>query len=98
MSFTQLIEIADIDDEAALRDHVAGWDERDAGQAPGYLGARILGDLDTTGRYLLAIDFSSRQEAQRNNDRPETARWAQGLHQLGTPTYTNLTEVYRTNG
>ena len=96
MSFTQLIELDNVDDEAGLRKHIADWDQRDAEQAPGYLGARILRDLDVPGRYVLAVDFSSHEDAKRNNDRPETSRWAQGLQNLGTPTYVNLGGVYRT--
>lgn len=95
MSFTQLIELGGVEDETALRDHLAAWDDQEAGDAPGYLGARLLRDLDGAGRYLIAVDFSSAEEAERNSDRPETDRWAKGLDALGATRYVNLGEVYR---
>lgn len=96
MSFTQLIELEDIDDDAAVRAHIAGWDEQEAEDAPGYLETRLFQDLDSTGRYLVAVEFSSQPEALRNNERAETGRWAQGLQELATTRYVNLKEVYRT--
>lgn len=50
------------------------------------------------GGISFEVDFSSKEEARRNNDRPETAAWAEGLQQLvgGQPSYQNLRQVYRT--
>src|SRR5262249_60339041 len=39
VSFTQTIEVQ-TDDEAALRDHIAGWHVEQAGVAPGYRRGR----------------------------------------------------------
>lgn len=80
MAFTQLIEIKGAD-EQALHDHVAAWDSEQSGVAPGYLGARVLADA---GQHIIEVDFSSEEEARRNDDRPETARWAEELRELGT--------------
>lgn len=97
MSFTQIIELDGLGDEQALHDHVAGWDAEQAGVAPGYLGARVLADHDTPGRYLVLVDFSSEEEAKRNNDRAETAAWAQKLRDLASePGYRNLRQVCTT--
>jgi len=63
--------------------------------APGYLGYRMLADLDEPGRYLIVVDFSSREEAEQNNDRPETqesARQLQGLTE-GEPGYASYEDV-----
>jgi quinol monooxygenase YgiN len=97
MAFIQTIEVR-ADDEASLRDHVAGWHAEQAGIAPGYRGARILADEDTPGRFLIEVDFSSRDEADRNNARPETAAWAAKLDELTTsePRFTNYRLVCTT--
>jgi hypothetical protein len=98
MSFTQIIELVGVSDEQALRDHVARWDAHEAGGAPGYLGARVLADHDVPGRYLAVVDFSSREEAERNSDRAETAAWAEDLRELSgaASVYHNLRDVYAT--
>ena len=43
VSFTQTIEVQ-TDDEAALRDHVAGWHAEQTGIAPGYRRERVLAE------------------------------------------------------
>lgn len=97
MSFTQQI-IVEGADEKALHDHVAKWDSEQSGVAPGYLGARLL--ADGGGRHLIEVDFSSEDQARRNNDRSETAQWAEGLKRLTTsePSYRDLREVCTTYG
>lgn len=98
MSFTQIIEADGISDEQALHDHVAGWDSEQSGTAPGYLGAQVFADQDVPGRYLVAVDFSSQEEAKRNSDREETGAWAARLHELAGdgPRYRNLRQVCTT--
>ncbi len=88
MTFTQTIEV-EARDIAALRDHVTAWHAEQFGVAPGYLGSRVLADLGAPGRYVIEAEFSSRAEADRNNDRPETAAWAAKLGELvaSTPAY-----------
>jgi hypothetical protein len=96
MAFTQIITVKGAEDQA-LHDHLAKWDTDQAGVAPGYLGSRVLAD-DATGEHIIAVDFSSEEEARRNNDRPETAAWASTLHDLieGEPEYRDLREVCST--
>lgn len=98
MSYTQIIEIDGARHLEGLRELIAGWDADQRGVAPGYLGARLLADQDATDRYLLEVDFSSPEEAARNNDRQETVDWARQLRALvgGEPTYRNLEPVYTT--
>lgn len=99
MGFTQVLTVEGAD-EQALHEHVANWDAEQSGVAPGYLGARVLADEDRPGRYLVEVDFSSKEEAQRNNDSPETATWAEQLRGLagGEAAYLNLRQVCTTYG
>jgi hypothetical protein len=97
MSFTQTMEVQ-TSDEAALRDHVAGWHAEQAGIAPGYRRARVLADAKQSGRYVIEVDFSSPEDAARNNERPETGAWAAKLGELvsGTPQYRDFRLVCTT--
>ncbi len=90
MGFVQTIEIR-TDHVARVRDHLAQWDAEQKGIAPGYQRARLLADEDEDGRYLIVVDFSSKEEAGANNERPETAAWAAKLRELvgGEPAFTN---------
>lgn len=99
MGFTQTIEVSAAD-ENALRDHVAAWHAEQHGIAPGYLGARILADADQSDRYVIEVDFDSRDDANRNNERPETAAWATRLGELTNrdTTYRNFRQVSATSG
>ena len=95
MTFTQLIEV-DGGDQQALLDHVTSWHEDQHGTAPGYRGARVFADADRPGRHVIAVDFDSESEAQQNNERAETAAWADKLRSLGTVAdgaYRNLRQV-----
>lgn len=90
MSFVQSIAI-ETDDIQPVHDLVSQWHSEQAGIAPGYQRARILADQDRPGRYVIEVDFSSQEEAEKNNERPETAAWAEKLEGLvnGTPAFTN---------
>lgn len=81
MSFIQTIRVQ-ATDEAALRDLLTTWHAEQHGVAPGHQRARLLADPAQPGHYLLAVDFSSSEDAQRNNTRPETATWAEQLRAL----------------
>lgn len=90
MSFVQTIDI-ETDDIQPVRDHVNQWHSEQAGVAPGYQGARILADADQPGRYVIEVEFTSKDDADANNDRSETAAWAEKLQELvdGSPTFGN---------
>jgi len=88
VSFTQTMEVQ-THDESALRDHVAGWHAEQTGIAPGYRRERVLADSKQPGRYLIEGDFSSPEEAARDNERPETNAWVARLadHVAAAPQY-----------
>ena len=94
MSFVQTMSVR-APSRAALRDLITLWHAEQHGIAPGYQGAQLLENLDEPGRYLVLVDFSSREEAERNNTRPETAAWAEKLGTLieGQPAYTHWRRV-----
>lgn len=79
-----------------LADLLEGWHREQAGVAPGYQAARLLTDQDHPGRYVVEVHFSSHDEAQQNNARPETHAWAQSLRGLAQeePTYHNYEVAY----
>ena len=97
MIFTQTIEV-DGADEQALEDHITSWHTDQAGQAPGYLGARLRRDVDRPGRHVIGVDFSSPEHAEQNNSREATNTWAEELRSMisGDPVYRNLQQVYVT--
>jgi hypothetical protein len=97
MAFTQTVEV-EAPDAAALQEHVAAWHAEQAGIAPGYRGSRILADLGAPGRHVIEAEFSSPEEAGRNNDRPETAASAAKLTDLvtSTPVYRSFEVELRT--
>lgn len=105
VNFTQTISIR-CNDPAELVKLATEWDEMQAqNDIMGYMGQHVLADRDDPGRYLLIAEFgvvdpdvSAADEAQRNNDRPETQEWARRLLDLidGEPTYAHYDELYRT--
>lgn len=105
MRFTQGIRVR-CDDPEALLELLAEWDRSQAStEVMGYIGTRLLADRDEPGRYLILAEFAevdgdltSAEEAERNNQREETARWAQKLRSLveGEPEWTHYDEMYRT--
>lgn len=97
MTFTQTMTVQTSSPQP-LFDLLDGWHREQAGVAPGYQGARVLADPDQPGRYVIEVDFSSEEEARRNNDRPETAAWAENLRGLaeGEPSYHNYEVAYTT--
>jgi hypothetical protein len=93
-------------DPAALVQLLAEWD---AGQATsevmGYIGTRLLADRDDPGSFVILAEFAEvdgdltpAEEAERNNQREKTERWAQKLRALvgGEPIWTHYDELYRT--
>ncbi len=105
MKFAQSIRVR-CDDPEGLNRLLAEWD---AGQATtdvmGYIGTRLLADRDQPGCYLILAEFAEvdgdltpADEAERNNQREETERWAQKLRALveGEPEWAHYDELYRT--
>lgn len=105
MRFQQGIRVT-CSDPGPLVQLLADWD---AGQATsdvmGYIGTRLLADRDEPGCYLILAEFAEvdgdltpAEEAERNNQREETERWAQKLRSLvgGEPVWTHYDELYRT--
>ncbi|TVP68939.1 MAG: hypothetical protein EA340_07960 [Nitriliruptor sp.] len=98
MSFTQMMSVRTQDPDR-LRELLAGWHQDQHGTAPGYEGARLLADREQPDRWLIEVDFTSREEAERNNERPETADWASRLREVveGDPDYHDYDLTYTTS-
>lgn len=98
MSFTQIMSVHTPDADR-LKELIAGWHADQHGKAPGYQGARLLADREQPDRWLVEVDFTSREEADRNNERPETEDWARKLRALaeGEPGYRDYDLVYTTS-
>jgi len=105
MRFTQGIRVR-CDDPDALQQLMAEWDAAQATtDVMGYIGTRLLADRDDPGCFLILAEFaevdgdlSPADEAERNNQREETSRWAQKLRSLveGEPDWSHYDELYRT--
>ncbi len=86
---------------------LAQWDRNQAdGEIMGYAGLRVLADRDEPGRIFIVADFASVEpgvsaveEAERNNDRPETQASTARIMALTTaePEFHHFDEVYRTD-
>jgi hypothetical protein len=93
-------------DPAILLELIEGWDREQAmADIMGYMGTRVLADREIPGRYVIVADFgivdpdvSAAEEAQRNNERPETQIWAARLRAVleGEPEFHDYDELYRT--
>lgn len=105
MRFAQGIRVR-CDDPEGLMQLLAEWDE---GQATtdvmGYIGTRLLADRDDPDCYMILAEFAEvdgdltpAEEAERNNRRAETERWAEKLRALvdGEPEWVHYDELYRT--
>ena len=95
MAFTQTIALRakSADEIISLLDE---WQREEADVAPGYQAGRLMADLDHPDRFIIEVDFSSKEEADRNNDRPETQRWAERMRSIaqGEPEYYNYEVVH----
>lgn len=82
------------------------WDRMQAGlDIMGYMGQHLLCEQERPDHYMFVAEFgivdpevSALEEAQRNNDRPETQEFARKLREIcdGEPEYHNYDEIYRT--
>jgi hypothetical protein len=105
MRFTQAIRVRCSDSEA-LQQLLAEWDAAQSkSEVMGYIGVRLLADRDQPGDYTILADFaevdgdlSAADEADVNNQRLETERWAETLRTLveGEPNWIHFDELYRT--
>jgi hypothetical protein len=105
LNFCQMITVR-CDNAETLREMIEAWDREQAkADIMGYMGTRILADREMPGRYVLVADFgvvdpdvSAADEAQRNNERPETQMWAERLRAVveGEPEFHDYDEIYRT--
>jgi hypothetical protein len=105
-TFSQTITVRCADPEPIIA-LLAEWDiNQAAGDIMGYMGIRLLADLETPGRYVIIADFgvvdpnvSAADEAKRNNMRPETLEWSERLRAVidGDPAYRDFDVLYRTD-
>jgi hypothetical protein len=105
MRFAQMINVR-CDDPDALVALLAEWDQGQASaDIMGYIGTRLLANRDESDCYVIIAEFaevdgdlSPAEEAERNNQREETERWAQKLRQLieHEPEWVHFDELYRT--
>jgi hypothetical protein len=105
MRFAQGISVR-CSDPDGLTELLAEWDEgQSTTDVMGYIGTRLLADRDDPGRYMILAEFAEvdgdltpAQEAERNNQRIETERWAAKLRALvdGEPEWIHFDELYRT--
>lgn len=105
-NFSQTITVRSDDPDAIVK-LLSEWDEMQATcDIMGYMGTRILADREHPGQYVIIADFGvvdpnvpAADEAQRNNDRPETQLWAARLLTMihGEPEYHHFDEIYRTD-
>ncbi len=105
MRFAQGIRIKCSDAEA-LAELLAEWDEGQAStDVMGYIGTRLLADRENPGHFMVLAEFAevdgdltASEEAESNNQREETERWAAKLRALveGEPEWIQFDELYRT--
>lgn len=105
MRFTQSISVRS-DNPEELAELLADWDRGQASSdVMGYIGTRLLADRDHPGHYLILAEFAEvdgtrtpAEEAEANNHRQETERWAQRLRDLvdDEPVWVHYDEWYRT--
>ena len=105
MKFEQAISVRGGDPED-LVERLREWDAAQATtDVMGYIGTRLLADRDDPGSYMILAEFAEvdgdltpAEEAERNNQREATERWAAKLRDLveGEPVWTHYDELYRT--
>jgi hypothetical protein len=105
-NFSQTISVRCADPDRII-ELLREWDLVQAtGDLTGYMGTRVLADREHPGRYVIIADFGvidpdvpAAEEANRNNDRPETQAFAARLRDLvdGEPEFHHFDELYRTD-
>jgi hypothetical protein len=105
-NFSQMISVQ-CDDPTPIVELLKQWDiDQASTDIMGYMGIRVLADRENAGHYLIIADFgvvdpdvSAAEEANRNNQRPETQATAARMLELvdGEPEYRHYDELYRTD-
>ena len=106
VGFSQMISLwTDHPDEIIKL--IEEWDDMQSQlDVMGYTGTHILNDRDDPRHYIIVAEFQSTEpgvsayeEAQKNNDRPETNEWARRMRELidHEPVWSNFDELYRTD-
>ena len=105
MRFAQGIRVR-CADPASLLELLAEWDVgQSKSEVMGYIGTRLLADRETPGSYWILAEFAevdgdltAADEAELNNQREETERWAEKLRTLveDEPEWVHFDELYRT--
>jgi len=105
MRFTQGIRVQ-CSDPDSLMALLADWDlGQSKSEIMGYIGTKLLADRDRPGDYMILAEFAevdgdltAAEEAQRNNQREATERWAERLRALvdGEPDWIHFDELYHT--
>jgi len=106
LNFSQTITMY-TDDPAPIIELLKEWDRNQASaDIMGYMGIRLLADREEPRRYVIIADFGvvdpdvpAADEAQRNNERPETQASAARMRELidGEPEWHHYDELYRTD-
>ena len=86
---------------------ITEWDELQSTlDVMGYTGTHVLRDRDDPRHVVIVAEFASVEpgvsafeEAQKNNDRPETNEWARRMRELldAEPEWSHYDEHYRTD-
>ncbi len=106
LNFSQTITVY-ADDPAPIIEQLERWDrDQAAADIMGYMGIRLLADRAEPRRFVIIADFgvvdpevSAADEAQRNNERPETQASAARIRAVidGEPEFHDYDELYRTD-
>jgi len=106
LNFSQTITMY-TDDPAPIIELLKEWDRNQASaDIMGYMGIRLLADREEPRRYVIIADFGvvdpdvpAADEAERNNERPETQASAARMRELidGEPEWHHYDELYRTD-
>jgi hypothetical protein len=105
MRFSQGMSVRCGDPDALVK-LLADWDAmQSTTDVMGYIGTRLLADRDNPGHFMILSEFAevdgdltAADEAERNNQREETERWAAQLRSLveEEPQWIHFDELYRT--
>ena len=106
VGFSQVISLY-TDQVERVVEMIEEWDDLQSTlDVMGYTGTHILADREDPRHLFIVAEFASTEpgvsayeEAQRNNDRPETQDWARRIREIidGEPDWMHFDELYRTD-